>query len=99
MLQTEHDFYDLTWAYRQHCAAQNIRHAEIFVDPQTPMGRGIPFATVHDGIYRIYSLIFGPYSICLMRNPDRGQNLISIIHLYHFNRAKQMEELESWHCR
>ncbi|NJL46655.1 MAG: adenosine deaminase [Leptolyngbyaceae cyanobacterium SM2_5_2] len=50
VLQTEQDFYDLTWAYLQKCAAQQVRHTEIFFDPQTHTDRGIPFAVVHDGI-------------------------------------------------
>ncbi|NJL45058.1 MAG: adenosine deaminase [Leptolyngbyaceae cyanobacterium SM2_3_12] len=50
VLQTEPDFYDLTWAYLQRCAAQNVRHTEIFFDPQTHTDRGIPFAVVYGGI-------------------------------------------------
>ena len=52
VLQTEQDFYDLTWAYLERCAVQNVRHTEIFFDPQTHTERGIPFETVHTGIYR-----------------------------------------------
>lgn len=52
VLQTEQDFYDLTWAYLQRCAAQNVRHTEIFFDPQAHTSRGIPFEVVHRGIYR-----------------------------------------------
>ena len=44
------DFYDLTWAYLQRAFAHNVRHAEIFFDPQTHTGRGVAFATVIDGI-------------------------------------------------
>ena len=50
VLQTEQDFYDLTWAYLQRCAAQTVRHAEIFFDPQTHTDRGIDFETVYEGI-------------------------------------------------
>ena len=46
------DFYDLTWAYLQRAFAQNVRHAEIFFDPQTHTRRGVAFATVVDGISR-----------------------------------------------
>ena len=35
VLQTEQDFYDLTWAYFSKMHAQNVRHTEIFFDPQT----------------------------------------------------------------
>jgi adenosine deaminase len=52
VLQVEQNFYDLTWAYMQKAAAQNVRHTEIFFDPQGHTSRGIPFATVHRGIYR-----------------------------------------------
>ena len=44
------DFYDLTWAYLERAFAQNVRHVEIFFDPQTHTGRGVAFATVIDGI-------------------------------------------------
>ncbi len=52
VLQTEQDFYDLTWAYLERIAAQNVVHTEIFFDPQTHTERGIAFSTVFDGIYR-----------------------------------------------
>ena len=51
VLQTEQDFYDLTWAYLQKAASQNVRHSEIFFDPQTHTDRGIAFEAVHTGIY------------------------------------------------
>ena len=44
------DFYDLTWAYLERAHADNVRHAEIFFDPQTHTARGIKFATVVEGI-------------------------------------------------
>lgn len=50
VLQTEQDFYDLTWAYLQKAASQNVRHAEIFFDPQTHTDRGIPFEVFFTGI-------------------------------------------------
>ena len=46
------DFYDLTWAYLERAAADNVRHVEIFFDPQTHTDRGIHFDTVVDGISR-----------------------------------------------
>ena len=52
VLQQEQDFYDLTWAYLQKASSQNVRHTEIFFDPQSHTERGIPFALVHSGIYR-----------------------------------------------
>ncbi|SEQ60933.1 adenosine deaminase [Amphritea atlantica] len=52
VLQTEQDFYDLTWAYIERCKAENILHIEPFFDPQTHTDRGIPFATAINGISR-----------------------------------------------
>jgi len=52
VLQTEQDFYDMTWAYLQRCRAQNIIHTEIFFDPQTHTDRGIGFEVVINGMSR-----------------------------------------------
>lgn len=52
VLLHEQDFYDLTWAYLQKVSAQNVRHTEIFFDPQTHTARGVPFETVITGIRR-----------------------------------------------
>lgn len=51
VLQREQDFYDLTWAYLTKAHGQNVRHAEIFFDPQMHTDRGIPFETVITGIH------------------------------------------------
>jgi adenine deaminase len=51
VLLHEQDFYDLTWAYLQKAAAQNVRRAEVFFDPQAHTGRGVPFETVIMGIH------------------------------------------------
>ncbi len=48
----ERDFFDLTWAYLKGVAQQNVRHVEIFFDPQTHTDRGIPFETVICGIHK-----------------------------------------------
>jgi adenosine deaminase len=52
VLLKEQDFYDLTWAYLERAAAQGVRHAEIFFDPQTHTDRDVPFETVVTGIHR-----------------------------------------------
>ena len=52
VLQTEQDFYDLTWAYLEKAAKQNVRHTEIFFDPQSHTDRGIAFETAYKGIDR-----------------------------------------------
>ncbi len=50
VLLAEQDFYDLTLACLKRIAADGVRHAELFFDPQTHTARGVPFATVADGI-------------------------------------------------
>ncbi|MGQ0662184.1 MAG: adenosine deaminase [Pseudomonadota bacterium] len=52
VLVGERDFFDLTWAYLARMAADNVRHVEIFFDPQTHTERGVPFAAVISGIRR-----------------------------------------------
>lgn len=52
VLITEQDFFDLTWAYLKRAARDNVRHVEIFFDPQTHTDRGVGFSTVVDGVSR-----------------------------------------------
>ena len=40
VLLRDRDFYDLTWAYLKKAREQNIRHAEVFFDPQAHTERG-----------------------------------------------------------
>jgi adenosine deaminase len=56
VLQTEEDFFDLTYAYYLQAKEQNILHTEIFFDPQTHTERGVPFDTVIRGIHRAMDL-------------------------------------------
>ncbi|MFN4023595.1 MAG: adenosine deaminase [Hyphomonas sp.] len=50
VLRTEEDFFDLTWAYLQRAKADNVRHVEMFYDPQAHTERGVPFGVVTEGI-------------------------------------------------
>src|SRR5437667_9314522 len=52
VLITEQDFYDLGWAYLERAHADNVRHVEMFFDPQGHTGRGVAFATVVSGLHR-----------------------------------------------
>lgn len=52
VLQKEQDFYDMTAAYIVRSRADNVRHAEIFFDPQTHTERGININIVFAGIAR-----------------------------------------------
>ncbi|CAG9297869.1 adenosine deaminase [Celerinatantimonas diazotrophica] len=50
VLLYQQDFFDLTWHYLLQCHRENVRHCEIFFDPQTHTQRGIAFETVINGI-------------------------------------------------
>ena len=50
VLLTRQDFEDLAFAYFRRAAADNVRHAEIFFDPQTHTDRGVPFGVVVEGL-------------------------------------------------
>ncbi len=50
VLQTKQDFFDLTWDYLQRVHKENVRHVEIFFDPQGHTSRAVAFETVIGGI-------------------------------------------------
>jgi adenosine deaminase len=52
VLITEQDFYDLAFAYLERAHADNVRHVEMFFDPQGHTSRGVAFATVIEGLHR-----------------------------------------------
>ncbi|MGW0285651.1 adenosine deaminase [Streptomyces sp. NPDC003236] len=52
VLRTEQDFADLADAYLARAAAQGVRHAEIFFDPQAHLARGLDMGTVVEGLWR-----------------------------------------------
>lgn len=51
VLRTAQDFADLTRAYLSRAAADGVRHAEVFLDPQAHTGRGLPLPDVLDGVF------------------------------------------------
>jgi adenosine deaminase len=52
VLITERDFFDLAWAYLERAQADNVRHVEMFFDPQGHTSRGVAFETVVNGLHR-----------------------------------------------
>jgi adenine deaminase len=79
VLLTEADFYDLTMAYLTKCHQQNIRHVEIFFDPQGHTDRGVDFETVIHGINRALTAGFSKWGIsyktimCFLRHLTEQQ--------------------------
>jgi len=76
VLQTEQDFYDLTWAYLEKVNAENVRHVEIFFDPQGHVDRGVAFETALNGIHSAlqagqdkFGITFG-IIMCFLRHLD-----------------------------
>jgi adenine deaminase len=55
VLIADQDFYDLAFAYLQRAHADNVRHVEMFFDPQGHTSRGIAFETVVGGLHRAIS--------------------------------------------
>jgi len=50
VLLHEADFHDMAWAYFLRAKADHIVHTELFFDPQTHTARGVPMATVIQGL-------------------------------------------------
>ena len=44
------DFHDMAWAYFLRAKADNVVHTELFFDPQTHTARGVPMASVIEGL-------------------------------------------------
>jgi adenosine deaminase len=75
----EQDFYDMTWEYIERLHSQNVRHAEIFFDPQTHTDRGIQFSTVITSIHKALMKAKKEFGIstklimCFLRHLDEEQ--------------------------
>lgn len=80
VLLKEQDFYDMTAAYLARAHADQVRHAEIFFDPQTHTARGVPFDTVINGIWRACQE--GPISasliMCFLRHLPEQEALATL---------------------
>ncbi len=63
VLATEQDFYDLMAAYLRRAAADGVRRAEIFFDPQTHTGRGVGYDIFMPGFLRAIDDLEGEVGI------------------------------------
>jgi adenine deaminase len=74
VLRTEEDFRDLTLAYLDRAAADGVRRAELFFDPQTHTERGVAMGTIVDGLTagleegRTQHGISGGLILCFLRH-------------------------------
>lgn len=63
VLVTEQDFFDLMYAYLERAAADGVRRAEIFFDPQTHTERGIGFSVFMGGFTRAMQAAYNEWGI------------------------------------
>lgn len=63
VLRTERDYNDLASAYFERAAAQGVRHAEIFFDPQAHTDRGVEFGVVVEGLTAAREAAHAKYGI------------------------------------
>lgn len=85
VLQTAQDFADLALSYLRIAAAHNVRHCELFFDPQAHTSRGIPFATIISGYdvgiqqaAREFS-ISASLIMCLLRDESANYGMATLI--------------------
>lgn len=85
VLQTAQDFADLALAYLRIAAAQNVRHCELFFDPQAHTSRGIPFSTVISGYNAGIQQAAREHSIsaslimCLLRDESANYGMATLV--------------------
>lgn len=84
VLVTEQDFYELAWAYVQRAAADNVRHIEMFFDPQAHTARGVAFTTMLDGLERALADgrerfgISGGLIMCFLRHLSEDEAMATL---------------------
>jgi adenosine deaminase len=82
VLITERDFYDLTYSYLYKAHIDNVVHAEIFIDPQAHITRGVELSIIFNGINRAImqaKLEFGISAyiiVCFLRHLSEKSSLI-----------------------
>jgi adenine deaminase len=84
VLLTEQDFFDLGFAYLRKAAADNVRCAEIFFDPQTHTARGVPMEHAILGLARACrraQVDFGLHAtliLCFLRHLSEADALATL---------------------
>ncbi len=80
VLLQEQDFYDMTSAYLVRAERDQVRHAEIFFDPQTHTARGVAIADVINGIHRACqdSPVSATLILCFLRHLSEDDALATL---------------------
>jgi adenosine deaminase len=79
VLRQPQDFTDLAEAYLVRAAAQGVRHAEVFVDPQAHTSRGVALEAVLDGLAEAFRTseqrhgISARLIVCFLRDRDPAE--------------------------
>ena len=79
VLQRPQDFAELADAYLARAAAQGVRHAEVFVDPQAHLARGVPLEVVLEGLGEAFGAAPDRHGIsagliaCFLRDRDPAE--------------------------
>jgi adenosine deaminase len=79
VLQRPEDFAALAEAYLTRAAAQGVRHAEVFVDPQAHLARGVPLEAVMEGLGEAFGAAEQRHGItarliaCFLRDRDPAE--------------------------
>ena len=79
VLRQPADFTDLAEAYLSTAAAQGVRHAEVFVDPQAHTSRGVPLEVVLDGLGEAFRAaeqrhgLTAQLIVCFLRDRDPAE--------------------------
>jgi len=93
VLVTEQDFYDLMAAYLRRAAADGVRRAEIFFDPQTHTGRGVGYDIFMPGFLRAIDDLEGEVGI------SAGLILCYLRHLSGEAACETFREASAYHHR
>lgn len=91
VLLTERDFHDLAMAYFRKAAAQGVRRAEIFFDPQGHTERGVALATVMAGLQSAQREAEAALGLSV------GLILCFLRHLSEDDAIRTFEQAEPWH--
>src|SRR5829696_9216630 len=91
VLQQPQDFTDLAEAYLTRAAAQGVRHAEVFVDPQAHTSRGVPLEVVLDGLAEAFRTAEQRHGLsvrliaCFLRDrdPAEAEALVPLLRPWH----------------
>jgi len=79
VLRRPEDFTELADAYFARAAAQGVRHAEVFVDPQAHIARGVPLEVVMEGLGEAFRTarqrhgLTARMIVCFLRDRDPAE--------------------------